>query len=156
MTNFTNTRAAARSSAASPLVLVLEDHEDTRILLRALLEMKGYCVLEAVDGEDAVRQAETLTPDLILMEGSLPRIDGFSAMRLIREDEGLLRVPVIFLSGHALPAAREAAFAYGCDDYLTKPLDTDQLYHTIEKHITQRKPLALVKNGANLFGRDTT
>ncbi len=164
MTNLRHTNArtattdgcAARSSTASPLVLVVEDHEDTRFLLRALLEMRGYRVVEAEDGEGTVQQAETLTPDLILMDGSLPRTDGINVMRCIREHKSLRRVPVIFLSGHALPADREAALAAGCVDYLIKPLDTDRLYQVIEKHIARRKLLSLVESNTNVFERNTT
>lgn len=149
---------AARSSPspASPLVLIVEDHEDTRFLLRALLEMQGYRVVEAEDGEGAIQQAATLIPDLILMDGSLPRMDGISIMRRIREHAELRYVPVIFLSGHALDADREAAFAAGCDDYLIKPLDTDLFYRAVEKHTARRKLLTLVKTGADALERSTT
>lgn len=125
-------------------------------MLRMMLETQSYRVVEAGDGEDAVRKAVTLTPDLILMDGSLPRVDGITAMRRIREHESLRRVSVIFLSGHALPAEREAAFAAGCDDYLIKPLDTEEFYRTIEKQITRRKQLTPVETGARPFERETT
>lgn len=121
--------------AVSPLVLIVEDHEDTRFLLRCLLEMRGYRVIEAKDGEDAVRQAVTLTPDLVLMDWSLPRMDGLSATRRIHERDELQVVPVVFLSGHVYPADREAAFAAGCCDYLVKPLDTKQLDRILEKRL---------------------
>lgn len=135
---------ARRLSAVSPLVLIVEDHEDTRFLLRYLLEMRGYRVIEAKDGEDAVRQAVTLTPDLVLMDRSLPRMDGLSATRRIHEREELQVVPVVFLSGHAHPADREAAFAAGCCDYLVKPLDTKQLDRILEKRLKPHEVPALI------------
>jgi len=134
------TRTTEYPSAASPLILIVEDHEDTRFLLRYLLEKRGYLVVETEDGEAGVRAAEALSPDLILMDRSLPRIGGISAMRRIRERAELRRVPVIFLSGHAHPADREAAFTAGCDDYLIKPFETEQLYGSLEKHLARHEP----------------
>lgn len=135
---------AGHPSAAGPLVLIVEDHEDTRFLLRRLLEMRGYRVAEAADGEDAVQQATALAPDLIVMDGSLPRMDGCGATRRIRERDELQVVPVVFLSGHAHPADREAAFAAGCCDYLVKPLDTKQLDRILEKRLKPHEVPALI------------
>jgi two-component system, cell cycle response regulator DivK len=105
-------------------------------MLRTLLEMRGLCVVEAEDGEAGVRAAEEVQPDLILMDGSLPHLDGFAATRLIRERETLCRVPVVILSGHAEPQSQEAAFAAGCNDYLVKPLDFEQLDRVLQKCLT--------------------
>ena len=127
--------ACAGHPHASPLVLVAEDHEDTRLLLRYVLERRGYRVVEAEDGEEAVRQAAALAPDLILMDVGLPRTDGPSATRRIRGRDESHVIPVVFLTGRAYPADREAAFAAGCDDYLVKPVDIDQLDCVLEKHL---------------------
>src|SRR5947209_3251694 len=81
-----------------PLVLVADDHEDTRFLLRTLLEMRGLGVVEVESGEEAISVAERERPDLILMDGSLPRMDGFSATRYLRKSTSLSAVPIIFLS----------------------------------------------------------
>jgi CheY-like chemotaxis protein len=121
--------------AAKRLVLIVEDHADTRFLLRYLLEEWGYQVIEAEDGEDAILQAAAFAPDLILMDASLPRADGFNATRRIRKLDQIHTVPIVFLSGHVYPADRAAAFAAGCDDYLVKPLDIDQLNIVLEKRL---------------------
>src|SRR5918911_65400 len=112
--------------AAPPLVLVAEDHEDTRFLLRTLLEHRGLSVAEAADGEEALRLAECLRPGLVLMDGSLPRLDGFAVTRLMRESASLSDIPVVFLSGHAEPRFQLLAREAGCADYLVKPIDLAQ------------------------------
>src|SRR5215216_6278922 len=116
-----DTSAGRRRGGAK--VLVAEDHEDTRCLLRTILEKRGLVVFEAQDGEEAVRLAERELPDLILMDGSLPLLDGFAATRRLRLLDTLSGVPIVFLSGHAgaqhVLEARDA----GCDDYVIKPFD---------------------------------
>jgi len=123
---------SARGRGSARLVMVAEDHEDTRFLLRTILERRGLSVVEAGDGEEAVSLAERETPDLILMDGSLPRLDGISATRRMRASAALSAVPIVFLSGHAGPQQRLAAREAGCDDYLVKPLDLERLYHVLE------------------------
>lgn len=122
---------AARTRA--PLVMVAEDHEDTRFLLRTLLELRGLAVVEAEDGEEAVFIAERERPDLILMDGSLPRLDGIAATRRMRGLESLSSVPIVFVSGHAAPQDRRRAHEAGCDEYLVKPLDLDRLDHVLRR-----------------------
>jgi CheY-like chemotaxis protein len=118
-----------------PLVLVVEDHEDTRFLLRYLLEIRGCRVSVAVDGEDAVQVAEHEHPDLILMDAVLPRLDGLEATRRIRAHATLYDVPVVFLSGHAQPSFRAVALETGGNDYLIKPFALDQLEEVLERHL---------------------
>lgn len=118
-----------------PLVLVVEDHDDTRFMLRTILEMRGMRVAEARDGEEGVRAAEEFRPDLILMDGSLPLMDGLAAARRIRERADGHRVPLVFVSGHAALASQAAAFAAGCDDYLVKPIDFDSLDRVLKRHL---------------------
>lgn len=115
--------APARPSppAARPCVLVAEDHDDTRQLLRLLLEQRGFDVVEAADGEEAVRLVESERPDLVLLDGGLPRLDGLAVTRRLRAGAPDARVPIVFLSGRAEAGARAAAFEAGCDDYLVKP-----------------------------------
>lgn len=120
---------------ARPLVLVVEDDEDTRFLLRTLLGMRGYRVVEAVNGEDAVDAARSARPDLILMDGSLPRLDGVAATRQIRQLGAPGSVPIVFISGHAGPASKAVALEAGCDEYLVKPFDFDQLDGVLDKHL---------------------
>jgi DNA-binding response OmpR family regulator len=121
-------------------VLVVEDHEDTRFLLRYMLTSRGFDVAEAENGEEAVDMAERLHPGLILMDGSLPRLDGFSATRRMRELATLRGVPIVFLSGHAEPAAQLKARDAGCDDYLVKPIDLDRLDSVLMRHLSGDDP----------------
>jgi two-component system cell cycle response regulator DivK len=132
------TALARTSLTARPLALVVEDHEDTRFLLRVILESRGLRVVEAADGEEGVRAAEELHPDLILMDWSLPRMDGLAAMRLVRERAALSHIPVVFLSGHAIPEWQREAREAGCSDYLVKPLDMGQLDRVLSRHLLLR------------------
>jgi len=120
---------------SASLVLVVEDHDDTRLLLTLLLEMRGFKVVEARNGEEAIQIAECVRPDLILMDTTLPRLDGFATTRRMRQSLTLSALPIVFLSGHVSPEARAAAFAAGCDDFLNKPLDTERLDQVLAKHL---------------------
>lgn len=116
-------------------VLVAEDHEDTRCLLRTLLERRGLLVVEASNGFEAVDVAERERPDLILMDGSLPLLDGVAATRRLRGVPGLKGVPIVFLSGHAGPQAQTAALDAGCDEYVVKPFDAARLDKVLGRHL---------------------
>jgi CheY-like chemotaxis protein len=126
---------AQAATPARPRVLIAEDHDDTRQMLRFVLERGGCDVLEATDGEEAVRLAESACPDLVLLDRSLPRLDGLAVVRLVRARERATRVPIIFLSGHAEPVARSDAFEAGCDDYLVKPVGLDRLATVLARHL---------------------
>lgn len=119
-----------------PLALIVEDHEDTRFLLRTILEMRGVRIIEADNGETAIALAESLQPDLILMDGTLPLLDGFAATRRIRGLASASDVPIVFLSGHAQPASEARAFAAGCTDYLVKPFAVGELERRLERHLS--------------------
>ena len=138
LSNREDAAGAQPAPRARPLVLVTDDHEDTRFLLSTILERRGCAVVEAVDGEEAVRLAESAGPDLILMDASLPRVDGLAATRRIRQSGRTGRVPIIFVSGRAEPAFRIVARAAGCDEYLVKPLDMAQLGGVLEKYLGRR------------------
>jgi CheY-like chemotaxis protein len=127
--------ARRQAARVKPLVLVAEDHDDTRFLLMYLLETWGYRVTMATDGEAAVGIAEQTRPDLILMDASLPRLDGLAATRRIRELIALHDVPIVFLSGHAEASFRAMALETGGNDYLIKPFDLDQLGRVLERHL---------------------
>jgi DNA-binding response OmpR family regulator len=118
-----------------PLVLVVEDHDDTRFMLEYLLGMHGCQVVIAEDGEMAVRVAERTRPDLILMDATLPRLDGLAATRRIRELATLHDVPIVFLSSHAQPAFRAEALSTGGNDYIVKPFAIGQLETVLERHL---------------------
>jgi|SRR5262245_6931277 len=107
--------------------LVVEDFEDSRFMMRRLLEMAGYQVLEASDGEQAVRMASEKRPALILMDLSLPKLDGLSATREIRKKRDLRNIPIVAVSAHDSPQTRAEALAAGCNEYVTKPVDFDNL-----------------------------
>ncbi|MDT7807570.1 MAG: hypothetical protein QOJ70_1383 [Acidobacteriota bacterium] len=128
-------RARRPSHNAKPLVLVVEDHDDTCFLLKCVLEMRGCRVAIAADGETAVHLAEGTRPDLILMDASLPRLDGLAATRRIRELAALHEVPIVFLSGHAEPSFRVEALETGGTDYLVKPFELAQLETVLERHL---------------------
>ena len=108
-------------------VLVVEDFEDNRFMMRRLLEMSGYRVLEAINGEEAVELARRERPGLILMDLSLPLLDGLAATRRIRQHEDLRDVPIVAVSAHDTADFHADALAAGCNDYVTKPIDFDQL-----------------------------
>lgn len=118
-------------STRRPLVLVVDDHDDTRELLRFVFEAKGYLVIEASDGADAVDMAVQQQPDLIVTDTTLKRLDGLEATRRIRRTPSLSGLPIIFLSGHVQPQARVEAMDSGANDYLIKPVSLDQLEKSI-------------------------
>ena len=125
----------APKTTAPPLVMVVDDHSDTRDMLRHAIELSGYRVVEASDGEEAVRLAEDTLPNLILMDTSLPRMDGYIATEHIRKLKNAHEVKIIFLSGHAEPQARELALAAGGDEYLVKPVNLVELDLALAKHL---------------------
>lgn len=108
-------------------VLLVEDTEDNRLMMRRLLELSGYRVSEAVNGVEAVTVAERETPDLILMDLSLPMVDGLAATRQIRQLPDMAKVPIIAVSAHDTADFHAEALAAGCDAYVTKPVDYTEL-----------------------------
>jgi len=124
---------------AKKLFLVVEDFEDSRFMMRRLLEMAGYSVLEASDGEQAVQMAVESRPVLILMDLSLPKLDGLSATRQIRQKRGLKTIPIVAVSAHDSPESRNEALAAGCDEYITKPIDFDHLNALLQRFVPAAK-----------------
>ena len=120
---------------ANKLFLVVEDFEDSRFMMRRLLEMAGYAVLEASDGEQAVKMAVESRPVLILMDLSLPKLDGLSATRQIRQKKGLKKVPIVAVSAHDSPESRIEALDAGCNEYVTKPIDFDHLHALLRRFV---------------------
>lgn len=108
-------------------IMVVEDFEDNRFMMRRLLEMSGYHVVEAEDGQQAVEVAIRELPNLILMDLSLPLLDGLAATRRIREHPELRTVPIVAVSAHDTADFHTDALAAGCNEYVTKPIDFDQL-----------------------------
>lgn len=108
-------------------ILVVEDNPDNRILITDVLTSLDYEVLVAVDGEEGVNKASSEKPDLILMDISLPMMDGLTATRQIKASDGLGHIPIIALTAHAMVGDRERALDAGCDDYVSKPIDLREL-----------------------------
>jgi len=124
-------------NGTDPTVLVVEDFEDNRFMMRRLLEMSGYRVLEAVNGQEAVETAQREHPDLILMDLSLPLLDGLSATRRIRAQAELRQVPIIAVSAHDTTDFHAEALAAGCNEYVTKPIDFDELERLLKELLTR-------------------
>ena len=120
---------------AGKRILVIEDHEENRRLLRDLLTSFGYELIEAVTGEDGVIAAENERPDLVLMDIQLPGIDGYETTRRIKAKQALNHIPVIAVTSYALSGDDVKAFAAGCDAYVTKPFDPAELLEKIREHL---------------------
>jgi two-component system, cell cycle response regulator DivK len=110
-----------------PRILLVEDNEMNRDMLSRRLERRGYEVVIAVDGGQGVEMARSESPDLILMDMSLPVLDGWEATRRLKSAEDTRAIPVIALSAHAMPGDREKALEAGCDDYDSKPISMPSL-----------------------------
>ena len=122
-----------------PTVLVIEDQEFNRDLLVQLLE-DDYTVWTAEDGATGLSLAQRERPDVVLLDLSLPVLDGWAVARRIREDESLHGVVVTALTAHAMPGDEQKARYAGCHDYLTKPLDEDLLYERLEGYTKREQP----------------
>ena len=121
-------------------VLVVEDNLDNYELVRTILEIAGYDTFLAVNGRDGVDAARKQKPDLILMDMSLPEMDGWEATKLIREDPETAKIPMIALTGHTLPLEMKRALDAGVNAYLPKPYDAGQLIRLIENTLKNAKP----------------
>jgi CheY-like chemotaxis protein len=118
-----------------PKILIVEDNEMNRDMLSRRLERKGFTIVMAVDGQQGIEMARSEKPDLVLMDMSLPVMDGWTATRTIKEDSELQTIPVIALTAHAMEGDREKAMAAGCDDYDTKPIELPRLLEKIGKFL---------------------
>jgi two-component system, cell cycle response regulator DivK len=118
-------------------ILLVEDNEMNRDMLSRRLIRKGYEVVMAVDGEQGVAMAGSEKPDLILMDMSLPLIDGWEATRQVKSADATKAIPVIALTAHAMAGDREKALEAGCDDYDTKPVDINRLLDKISVLLTR-------------------
>lgn len=125
--------AKMKKQAEPQTVLLVEDTEDNRFMMRRLLEMTGYRVVEAMNGEEAVKLAKAESPSLILMDLSLPVIDGLAATRLIRKLPEFELTPIIAVSAHDTSDFQSEAIEAGCNTYVTKPIDFNQLEQLIAK-----------------------
>jgi len=119
----------------SKLILVIEDQEDNRRILRDLLTNSNYEVIEAIDGIKGVSSAETYRPDLILMDIQLPGIDGYEATRQIKANPDLKKIPIIVITSYALSGDDLKAFEAGCDAYVAKPFSPRELLAKIREYL---------------------
>ncbi len=115
------------SDQTAPLILVVDDYQDAREMYAEYLQFSGFRVAEAKNGNEAVEQAFALKPDLILMDLSLPGMDGWEATRRLKADDSTRKIPIVALTGHALAGASEGARKAGCDSFVTKPCLPDDL-----------------------------
>jgi two-component system cell cycle response regulator DivK len=120
---------------ADKRILVIEDHEENRRLLRDLLTSFGYELTEALTGEEGLTAAAASPPDLILMDIQLPGIDGYETTRRIKANPALRHIPVIAVTSYALSGDDVKAFAAGCDAYVTKPFDPAELLEKIKGYL---------------------
>ena len=126
----------AQSGAASPTILVVDDYEDTRVMIRSALEARGYRVLEAANGEEAVEAARRECPDLILMDLNMPFMDGLEAAKRIRKCKELCQsAPILAITAFDTYGMEEAALEAGCNGYIRKPLDTEEAERTLRSFI---------------------
>lgn len=121
------------SRADVATVLLVEDTEDNRQMMRRLLELSGFKVVEATNGKEAVEAAAEIKPNIILMDLSLPLVDGLAATRRIRRLPGLERVPIVAVSAHDTADFHNEALAAGCDAYITKPIDYSELEEVVDR-----------------------
>ncbi|HEX6719157.1 MAG TPA: response regulator [Pyrinomonadaceae bacterium] len=117
-------------------IMVVEDYDDTRMLLKHGLEGLGYTVLEASNGQEAVDIAKREHPDLILMDLDLPILDGIAATQRIRQQSDLEKVPIVALTAYPLSYTRVKAFAKGCDEYMPKPIDMTELAQLVNRYLS--------------------
>jgi len=116
-------------------VLLVEDNEDNIIVYSTILQHFGYRVMEALNGEEGIAKARTEQPDLILMDISIPVIDGWEATQVLKRDPKTRRIPIIALTAHALASDREKAMEVGCDSYLAKPCEPKTVVSEVERFI---------------------
>ena len=116
-------------------ILIIEDQEDNRAILRDLLTAAGYTYLEAVNGAEGIAVAGREKPDLILMDIQLPEVDGYEATRRIKADPALSVIPIIAVTSYALSGDEAKARAAGCDDYVTKPFSPRALLAKVRQHL---------------------
>ncbi|OLB40808.1 MAG: two-component system response regulator [Acidobacteria bacterium 13_2_20CM_57_17] len=122
-----------------PKILLVEDNEMNRDMLSRRLQKKGYTVVTAQDGEKGYSLARSEAPDLILMDISLPAMDGWEVTRLLKANALTRHIPIIALTAHAMVSDREKALGIGCDDYDTKPVDFVRLSEKIESLLVEKK-----------------
>ncbi len=136
------TWSPATLAREAPAVLVVEDNDESLFLLKTVLTRKGYRVVEAWDGKQAVEIAEAEELDLILLDLQLPRLNGLGVIHRLRQNEKLVNVPIVIITGQDPERYRSSAIAEGCDDFLMKPIDFDRLDAVLEYYAPIEKVAA--------------
>jgi CheY-like chemotaxis protein len=121
-------------------VLLVEDNDDNRIIYATALRYAGYNVLEAITGTEGIHHARTGKPDLILMDISVPELDGWEATALLKADPTTHDIPIIAVTAHALPGDRERSIAVGCDGYIAKPITPAALLREVDQRFGRTTP----------------
>jgi CheY-like chemotaxis protein len=129
-----------------PKILVVEDNEWSRDMLFRRLSRRGYQVIAAPDGRRGIAMALAQSPDLIVMDMSLPELDGWEATRRLKANPATRDIPIVALTAHAMASDRKKAMDAGCDDYHTKPVDFESLVRSLEAFLEARKSLALPRS----------
>ena len=119
-------------------ILYVEDNPDNRMLVKRILLAEDYSLIEAIDGKDALKVLKTAHPDLILMDINMPDMDGYTLTAKIKSLPGFERVPILALTANVMRGDKEKTLEAGCDGYIQKPLDIDQLTREIEKFLSRR------------------
>ena len=127
--------SVTRPENGRPTILVVDDFDDTRWLLRTWLERKGFRVIEAENGNDAISEAQSENPDLIIMDLEMPELDGLAATRQIRASENLADVPIVAVSAYGAEQFRGAALLAGCNEYVSTPFEPSDLERLIRSYV---------------------
>jgi CheY-like chemotaxis protein len=130
------------TNATPKTVLLVEDNEDNLVVYRTILEHVGFRVLEARDGEEGVSRARQFRPDLILMDISIPKLDGWEATQRLKADPNTNFIPIIALTAHALEEDRQKALQVGCDGYLAKPVEPRRVVQEVERFVGPAREVA--------------
>ena len=125
-----------KDKTSTHTIMVVEDYDDTRLLLKQALEGLGYSVVEASNGQEAIDLASREHPDLILMDLDLPILDGIAATQHIRQQSELEKVPIVAVTAYPMSYTHVKAFAKGCDEYMRKPIDISDLASVVRRYLS--------------------
>jgi len=135
LSELTGTQTAAGQATSQATILVVDDFDDTRCLLRTWLERKGFRVVEAENGFEAVSEAESEAPDLIIMDLEMPELDGLAATKRIRKSEKMANVPIVAVSAYGAERFRGLALQAGCNEYVSTPFEPSDLERLIRSYL---------------------
>jgi two-component system cell cycle response regulator DivK len=121
-------------------ILYIEDNPENRMLVKRVLEIEGYTVVEADSGKVGLAKAETMTPDLVLMDINLPEMDGYELTRRFKQMKHMVDIPIVAMTANVMKGDREKTLAAGCDGYIQKPIDVDQLPAQVARFLQAKKP----------------